>query len=209
MRMSGRWRAVVAALAVVGLGTAILAPASPATAAELVLDGSTSSRAAASCWTIKQSLPSSGDGLYWLQTPQLVAPKQFYCDMTTDGGGWILVGGEGWSWSPNGQGSQAALRATPTGPQAFARHVSQLYRYRLARRRAPRRLAGRDPSSALDERCQERLARDAPEAFPIASNGHGRSAVASGCQVSWSTVARTAGDTASPGQRQAIRASCA
>ena len=86
------------------------------------LDGSTSAQAAPSCWAIKQLNPSSADGIYWLQTPQLVAPQQFYCDQTTDGGGWVLIGRgrEGWTWNYNGQGSIADLRNTPTGTAAFA-----------------------------------------------------------------------------------------
>jgi hypothetical protein len=84
--------------------------------------GLSSSTAGASCWGIKQDVPSSGDGVYWLQTPALVAPQQFYCDMTTDGGGWVLVarGREGWNWSDRGQGSLRDLREIPSGPSAFA-----------------------------------------------------------------------------------------
>ncbi len=101
----------------VGVGTA-----TPAVAGTPVLDGSQSSLAAPSCWAIKQLKPASTDGVYWLQTAQLIAPEQFYCDMTTDGGGWVLVGRgrEGWNWAYGGQGSVAAVRNTPTGPGAFA-----------------------------------------------------------------------------------------
>ncbi|MBT0770550.1 hypothetical protein KIH74_16520 [Kineosporia sp. J2-2] len=100
---------------------AFVAP-SPARAVAVTRDGSSSGRAAASCWEIRQNDPSAADGIYWLQTPQLVAPQQFYCDQTTDGGGWVLLGRgrDGWQWLPNGQGSLAAVRNTPDGTGAFA-----------------------------------------------------------------------------------------
>ncbi|RKS71332.1 hypothetical protein CLV35_3128 [Motilibacter peucedani] len=121
-------RLLASAAAVAGsLGMGVVAMPGAATAAARdygtpVADGLSSTTAAASCWAIKQTLPASPDGVYWLQTAQLVAPKQFYCDMTTDGGGWVLIGRgrEGWTWSYNGQGSQATLRNTPSGPGAFA-----------------------------------------------------------------------------------------
>ena len=75
-----------------------------------------------SCYAIKQSFPTSPDGIYWLATPQLMAPQQFRCDMTTDGGGWVLVGRgrQGWWFDTAGQGSATALRNTATGTAAFA-----------------------------------------------------------------------------------------
>jgi hypothetical protein len=107
--------AVIASLLVAGGGTANAAPA-------VVLDGSTAALAAPSCWSIKQNVPAAADGTYWLQTSRLVVAQQFYCDMTTDGGGWVLVGRgrDGWDWSAKGQGSIAAVRTSPTGPSAFA-----------------------------------------------------------------------------------------
>ncbi len=61
------------------------------------------------------------DGLYWLLTPQLQTPEQFWCDMTTDGGGWVLVarGREGWRSDYNGSGTPAEVRQPVTGPDAF------------------------------------------------------------------------------------------
>jgi chitodextrinase len=122
--LSRRARALLGAAILVGSvlagGVVGLSPAAAATAGPL--DGSQSSLAAPSCWAIKQQKPASTDGVYWLQTPQLVAPEQFYCDMTTDGGGWVLVGRgrDGWNWSYNGQGTAGAVRTTPTGTGAFA-----------------------------------------------------------------------------------------
>ncbi len=87
-----------------------------------VRDGATSATAAASCWAVKQTRPTAADGRYWLLTPRLVRPQQFWCDMTTDGGGWVLIGRgrQGWSWRNRGQGNAGNVAAIPDGPAAFA-----------------------------------------------------------------------------------------
>ncbi|MGN6694243.1 MAG: hypothetical protein ACTHN0_08700, partial [Aquihabitans sp.] len=43
------------------------------------------------------------------------------CDMTTDGGGWVLVGRgrQGWTFNPFGQGSPSTVRTTVDGSGAF------------------------------------------------------------------------------------------
>jgi hypothetical protein len=117
--------AAVLATTVVPLLTvtaAVAAPTVARAAGPTVHTGRSSADAAPSCWAIKQSFPSSADGVYWLQTAALVAPQQFYCDMTTDGGGWVLIGRgrTGWTFHETGQGTAAALRTTVTGPSAFA-----------------------------------------------------------------------------------------
>lgn len=83
--------------------------------------GASSHDAAPSCWSIKQAYPDATDGTYWLQTPSLVAPERFHCDMTTDGGGWVLVarGREGWSFLHEGQRSPRDVRERPDGTNAF------------------------------------------------------------------------------------------
>ena len=62
---------------------------------------------------IKQNNPRSSDGTYWLQTATMDAPGQFFCDQTTDGGGWVMIGRgrEGWeTWS---QGRETRLASRP------------------------------------------------------------------------------------------------
>ena len=58
-------------------------------------DGSTSARAASSAWEIKKTLgPAAKTGYYYLKdTTGTVA--QWWCDMDTDGGGWILIAHHG------------------------------------------------------------------------------------------------------------------
>ena len=87
----------------------------------------TSPSAAGSCWEIKQNTPSAAGGIYWLVTPALQAPEQFYCDKTTDGGGWVLVGRgrENWKQAYAGLGTTQQVRENITGQPAFnARQLS-------------------------------------------------------------------------------------
>jgi hypothetical protein len=103
---------------------AAMAPGAPSAAAvgPVAGDGTTSGTAGASCWGIKRSFPSSPTGTYWLLTSTMDRPAQFSCDMTTEGGGWVLIGRgrQGWTWSPTGQGGAAAVRTTVSGSGAFA-----------------------------------------------------------------------------------------
>src|SRR5690606_9377793 len=84
-------------------------------------DGLSELTAAASCWEIKQHNPNADDGVYWLSTPAMTVPEQFYCDQTRNGGGWVLVGRgrEAWSTAYVGSGSPAQVRSAVTGTAAF------------------------------------------------------------------------------------------
>ena len=112
---------VAAALIAIPVVNAVR-PNSASAADALPGDGTTSATAGASCWGIKQQYPASASGTYWLNTAILQRPTQFACDMTTDGGGWVLVGRgrNGWSFNPLGQGSAATVRTTTDGTGAFA-----------------------------------------------------------------------------------------
>ncbi len=123
--MSRRFMKSLMAVVLVGTFAPLAAPAHAAgpgfASPTTIHSGSTAADAAPSCWSIKQSFPASADGIYWLLTPALVFPQQFYCDMTTDGGGYVLVGRgrENWTYQWRGQGTAANVRTIPTGTAAF------------------------------------------------------------------------------------------
>ena len=112
-------RALGAAAASFAMVAASLGPiASGAQAADArYYDGSSSERAAASCWEVKQNNPRGKSGAYWLYTPAMSAPEQFYCDQETDGGGWVMIGRGRESWTENyyGRGNADQLYKNPTG----------------------------------------------------------------------------------------------
>lgn len=73
-------------------------------------------RASTSCKTILDNGYSTGDGMYWINPDGGTVDNAFevYCDMTTDGGGWIRLeyakdfnhkryffNGDGWKWLPD------------------------------------------------------------------------------------------------------------
>lgn len=102
-------------------GAAGIQPAAPASGQTTVRDGLSAATAAASCWDIKQHDSSSADGAYWLQTPAMDHPAQFYCDQTTDGGGWVLIGRgrEGWEGWSGGKGDPSKLTTRERNASAF------------------------------------------------------------------------------------------
>ena len=121
-RRGGIRNAAFAVVAAATLIASLLAPAPAARADDPLPTGLTQETAAGSCWEIKQKTPAAASGIYWIVTPQLVAPEQFYCDQETDGGGWVLIGRgrEGWKEGYNGLRSPADVRNAPVGTPAFA-----------------------------------------------------------------------------------------
>ena len=122
MRPSPRRRPLLAALLGAALVLAWVPAGTSALAASFVPDGRTPATAAASCWEVKQVAPDSPSAPYWLLTPALRTPTQFFCDMTTDGGGWVLVGRgrDGWIWDGDAQGTPAQVAANTDTPAGFA-----------------------------------------------------------------------------------------
>src|SRR5699024_11426393 len=53
---------------------------------------------------------------------ELGARQQFYCDQSTDGGGWVLIGRgrEHWTQSNEGRLSPSDITQNPTGISAFS-----------------------------------------------------------------------------------------
>ena len=106
---------------ITGFGVLALSPVAAQAAVDPLHDGLSEATAAASCWEIKQNNPRSSDGTYWLQTATMDAPGQFFCDQTTDGGGWVMIGRgrEGWETWSQGNGDQTRLQTRPRTPGDF------------------------------------------------------------------------------------------
>ena len=106
---------------ITGFGVLALSPVAAQAAVDPLHDGLSEATAAASCWEIKQNNPRSSDGTYWLQTATMDAPGQFFCDQTTDGGGWAMIGRgrEGWETWSQVKGDQTRLQTRPRTPSDF------------------------------------------------------------------------------------------
>ena len=106
---------------ITGFGVLALSPVAAQAAVDPLHDGLSEATAAASCWEIKQNDPRSENGTYWLQTATMDAPRQFFCDQSTDGGGWVLIGRgrEGWETWSQGKGDESKLATRSRTPGDF------------------------------------------------------------------------------------------
>lgn len=86
------------------------------------LNGSTEALAAPSARHIKNINPSATNGIYWIKPggSYTGSAYQLYCDMTGDGGGWVLA----FAYH-KGQSPQSSANNYYTSPQAAATAASQ------------------------------------------------------------------------------------
>ena len=140
-------------------GAAVAIPGQAALAVAATSDpasiGRSADTAAGSCWEVKQVNPSAASGSYWLLTPAMTEPQQFYCDQTTDGGGWVLIGKgrDGWTADYDGKGKETDLTSPNLATMSAA--TTQLPSTRVDQ------LLGNAKVSSLTDGVRLRRAKDA------------------------------------------------
>jgi hypothetical protein len=104
------------------------------------LDGSTSSQAAPSALYLKNTAGLSTSGVYWIKTSNMSQAVQVYCDLSYDGGGYMLLAygyvatasdsssnkaipnlnhdGTAWSYSPTSRASSNGLVLSPSSQKS-------------------------------------------------------------------------------------------
>jgi len=91
-------------------------------------NGLTSSTPGTSAKQIKTDYPSSSDGVYWITNPSINSgsPFQIYADMTTDGGGWMLLNIGGGSSAPTESSTVTSLTDRKYLPRATVIQLANL-----------------------------------------------------------------------------------
>lgn len=104
------------------------------------LDGSTENRAAPSALYLKNTVGLTTSGVYWIKNSLMTQPVQVYCDLSYDGGGYMLLAygyvastndsssnkaipnlnhdGTAWSYTPGSRASSNGLVLSPSSQKS-------------------------------------------------------------------------------------------
>lgn len=95
-------------------------------------DGSTRELAETSASLIKTNTGLSTDGIYWINLPTL-GPTQMYCDMNTDGGGWMMFAYMGSTGAPAGDSLHCPFHSFGTIAPTRVDGQATFFRFDIAR----------------------------------------------------------------------------
>lgn len=93
--VAGRTTESITSFTYTSYGVAIKANYTMRISTALVLDGSSPIKAATSARAIKELTGTTTNGYYWIKPTGYDVPRYVYCDMNTNGGGWMLIGWHG------------------------------------------------------------------------------------------------------------------